>query len=57
MFSSIDKSNLGNAKTDTLEEDLNFEGNDFNVLLSIFYVPFVLTGPAMNLLTKRSVYR
>lgn len=53
MSSSIDKSNLGNAKTDGLEKDLHFHGDQYNILLSIFYVPFVLTGPPMNLLTKR----
>jgi len=53
LDSSIDKSNLGNAKTDGLEKDLHFHGNQYNILLSIFYVPFVLTGPGMNLLTKK----
>ncbi|KAI9729404.1 MAG: hypothetical protein M1834_006928 [Cirrosporium novae-zelandiae] len=53
LFNSIDKSNLGNAKTDGLEEDLHFVGNQYNILMSIFYVPFVLTGPAMNMLTKK----
>ena len=28
-------------------------GDQYNILLSVFYVPFVLTGPPMNLLTKR----
>ena len=44
---------MGNAKTDGLEKDLHFKGNQYNILLSIFYVPFVLTGPAMNLLVKK----
>ena len=52
-FSSIDKSNLGNAYTDGFTNDLNFHGNQYNILLSIFYVPFVLSGPPMNMLTKR----
>jgi MFS family permease len=53
ISSSIDKSNLGNAKTDGLDVDLHFHGNQYNILLSIFYVPFVLSGPPMNMLTKR----
>ena len=53
LFNSIDKSNLGNAETDGLSDDLNFVGDEYNILLSIFYAPFVLTGPAMNLLTKK----
>jgi MFS family permease len=53
LLSSIDKSNLGNAKTDGLSTDLNFGGDQYNILLSIYYIPFVLTGPPMNMLTKR----
>jgi MFS family permease len=53
VSSSIDKSNLGNAKTDGIEKDLHFKGNQYNILLSIFVIPFVLTAPGMNLLTKR----
>ena len=52
-YSSIDKSNLGNAKTDHLTTDLHFTGNQYNILLSIFYVPLVLSGPPMNMLTKK----
>jgi MFS family permease len=51
--SSIDKSNLGNAKTDGLTVDLHFKGNQYNILLSIFYVPLVLTAVPMNMLTKK----
>jgi MFS family permease len=32
---------------------LHFQGNQYNILLSIFIIPFVLTAPGMNLLTKR----
>lgn len=53
LYSSIDKSNLGNAKTDGLDEDLHLVGNQYNLLLSLFYIPFVLTAPGMNMLTKK----
>jgi MFS family permease len=33
--------------------DLHFKGNQYNILLSVFYVPLVLTGPPMNMLTKK----
>lgn len=33
--------------------DLHFQGNQYNILLSIFYIPLVLAGPPMNMLTKR----
>jgi MFS family permease len=53
LCSSIDKTNLGNAKTDGLTTDLNMTGNQYNILLTIFFIPYVLFGPPMNLLTKR----
>ena len=36
-----------------MTKDLHFKGNQYNILLSIFYVPFVLSGTPMNLLTKK----
>lgn len=53
LFNSLDKSNLGNAKTNSLEEDLGFAGtNKYNILLSIFFVPYVLTAPFLGILGK-----
>ncbi|KAM5379639.1 hypothetical protein ACJZ2D_003833 [Fusarium nematophilum] len=33
FFNAVDRSNLGNAKTDGLEEDLNFKGNEYSLLI------------------------
>jgi MFS family permease len=44
---------LGNAKSDGLENDLHLVGDQYNLLLSLFYIPFVLTAPGMNMLTKK----
>ncbi|QSZ32867.1 hypothetical protein DSL72_002448 [Monilinia vaccinii-corymbosi] len=33
LFNSLDKGNLGNAKTDGLEKDLGFKKNQYNILL------------------------
>ncbi|KAK5132955.1 hypothetical protein LTR08_008318 [Meristemomyces frigidus] len=53
LFNALDKSNLGNAKTAGLEKDLGMEGtNDYNILLSIFFVPYVLTAPFLGILGK-----
>ncbi|CAK1359515.1 unnamed protein product [Cercospora beticola] len=53
LFNSLDKSNLGNAKTAGLEADLGFAGtNKYNILLSIFFVPYVLTAPFLGILGK-----
>jgi MFS family permease len=53
LFNSLDKSNLGNAKTAHLEEDLHLVGNQYSTILSIFYVPYVLTAPFLGLLGKK----
>lgn len=53
LFNSLDKSNLGNAKTAGLEETLKLKGNDYNVILSIFFVPYVLTAPFLGIAGKK----
>lgn len=53
LFNSLDKSNLGNAKTAGLEKDLGMEGtNEYNIALSVFFVPYVLTAPFLGILGK-----
>jgi len=42
LFNALDKGNLGNAKTDGMEKDLHFQKNQYNIILSVFYVPYVL---------------
>ncbi|EMC94296.1 hypothetical protein BAUCODRAFT_228574 [Baudoinia panamericana UAMH 10762] len=53
LFNALDKSNLGNAKTAGLEKDLGMAGtNKYNILLSIFFIPYVLTAPFLGILGK-----
>ncbi|KAF2723810.1 putative MFS transporter [Polychaeton citri CBS 116435] len=53
LFNSLDKSNMGNAKTAGLEEDLGMaHTNKYNIVLSIFFVPYVLTAPFLSILGK-----
>ncbi|KAK5685896.1 hypothetical protein LTS10_002009 [Elasticomyces elasticus] len=62
LFNALDKSNLGcvlpttfafNAKTGGLEKSLGMEGtNQYNILLSIFFVPYVLAAPFVAILGK-----
>lgn len=47
-------SNLGNAKTDNIEKDLNLHGNDYAIILAVFNVTFALFDLPSNLLLKRS---
>lgn len=50
--SSLDRSNLGNAKTAGLPKDTNLKGEQYNLLLTLYYVMFVLFGPVMTVFTK-----
>lgn len=53
LFNALDKGNISNAKTDGLDKDLDIEGQQWNNMLSIFYVPFVLFAFPLSLLIKR----
>ncbi|KAH8148409.1 uncharacterized protein LAJ45_07511 [Morchella importuna] len=53
LFNALDKGNLGNAKTNGFEKDLGFKGNQYNIILSVFYVPYVLFAPPLGMLGKK----
>lgn len=53
LFNSLDKSNLGNAKTHGLEKTLKLKNHDYNIILSVFFVPYVLTAPFLAILGKK----
>lgn len=44
LISHLDRSNIGNAKIEGLLEDLNLSGVQYNIALSLFFVPYVLLG-------------
>ncbi|KAJ9197639.1 hypothetical protein DTO166G4_4023 [Paecilomyces variotii] len=53
LFNSVDRSNLANAKTDGFDRDMHFTGNEYSLLLLLFYIPNGLADLPLNLLTKR----
>ncbi|GES65217.1 MFS general substrate transporter [Aspergillus terreus] len=53
FFDCMDRSNLANAKTDRLDKDIHLEGNDYSLLVLLFYIPFGLFDLPWNLLIKR----
>lgn len=53
LCNALDKGNLGNAKTDHMDKDLHFHGNQYNLMLSIFYVPYVIFAPPIGMLGKK----
>ncbi|CAN8099154.1 unnamed protein product [Discula destructiva] len=53
LFNALDKGNLGNAKTAGLTDDLGFKANQYNIIVSIFFVPYVLCAPPFAMLGKK----
>ncbi|GAB7364040.1 hypothetical protein MBLNU230_g4597t1 [Neophaeotheca triangularis] len=53
LISHIDRANIGNAKLEGLEDSLNMTGNDYNVALSIFFIPYILAEVPSNLVLSR----
>ena len=53
LFNSLDKSNLGNAKTHGLEKTLKLKNHQYNTILSVFFVPYVLTAPVLAIVGKK----
>ncbi|KAF4309522.1 major facilitator superfamily transporter [Botryosphaeria dothidea] len=53
FFNSVDRSNLGNAKTDGMDKDLGFVGEQYSLLILLFYVPNGLCDLPLNMMTKR----
>ncbi|KAH7014583.1 major facilitator superfamily domain-containing protein [Microdochium trichocladiopsis] len=53
LFNALDKGNLGNAQTVGLSNDLHFAPGQYNLLVSIFFVPYVLFAPPVAILGKK----
>lgn len=53
ILSFLDRINIGNARIQGLESDLKMKGNDYNVALLIFFVPYILLEVPSNILLKR----
>ncbi|KAI1373214.1 MFS general substrate transporter [Hypoxylon crocopeplum] len=50
---TLDRANLGNAKTDGFEKDLGLVGNQFSLLLVLFYVPYAIFNIPWSILAKK----
>ena len=53
FFNAVDRSNISNAKTDGIDVDLGFVGEEYSLLILLFYIPFGLLDLPLNILTKR----
>ncbi|OAA70694.1 Major facilitator superfamily transporter [Cordyceps fumosorosea ARSEF 2679] len=53
LFNALDKGNIGNAQTKGLSKDLNFKDGQYNLIISIFFVPYVIFAPPFAMLGKK----
>ncbi|KAI3340567.1 major facilitator superfamily domain-containing protein [Ustulina deusta] len=53
LFNALDKGNLSNAQTAGLSKDLNFASGQYNLIVGIFFVPYVVFAPPLALLGKK----
>lgn len=42
LISHLDRSNIGNAKIEGIDTDLGITGIQWNIVLSLFFVPYIL---------------
>ena len=53
LISFLDRTNIGNAKVDGLQEDLNMTNGQYNASLTIFFVSYSVFEPLTNVLLKK----
>ncbi|KAL7814927.1 MFS general substrate transporter [Trichoderma aethiopicum] len=59
LISQLDRANIGNAKIEGLSEDLHLVGNQYNIVLALFFIPYILLEVPSNVLLRKfrpSVY-
>ncbi|UPX10319.1 uncharacterized protein EKO05_0000985 [Ascochyta rabiei] len=52
LFCFIDRANIGNARLAGLEKDLGLKGYDYNQVLSIFYISYIIFEIPSNICCK-----
>jgi hypothetical protein len=53
LLAFLDRINIGNARLQGLEKDLNMAGHDYNIALFIFFIPYVLFEVPSNLVLRK----
>ncbi|KAF4870883.1 putative transporter [Colletotrichum siamense] len=53
LFNALDKGNIGNAETDGMSTNLGFKDGQYNLIVSIFFVPYVVAAPFVAFVGKR----
>lgn len=53
LISQLDRANIGNAKIEGLATDLKLGDIQYNIVLSLFFIPYILLEVPSNVLLKR----
>ncbi|KAF6833255.1 hypothetical protein CPLU01_05606 [Colletotrichum plurivorum] len=53
LLSHIDRGNIGNAKIEGMDVDLNLTGNQYNIASTIFFVPYIIFEIPSNIVLKK----
>ncbi len=53
MLAFLDRINIGNARIQGLEKDLNMKGHDYNIVLLIFFIPYILFEVPSNIIIRK----
>jgi sugar phosphate permease len=53
LISFLDRTNIGNAKLDGLQQDLHMTDSQYNESLTIFFVSYSVFEPLTNILLKK----
>ena len=49
----VDRINIGNARLQGLEKDLHMKGQDYNIALFVFFIPYILFEVPSNILIRK----
>lgn len=53
LLAFLDRTNIGNAKIQGLEDGLNLSGPQYNIALFVFFIPYILFEVPSNILLKK----
>ncbi|RBR25028.1 uncharacterized protein FIESC28_02152 [Fusarium coffeatum] len=53
FLSFMDRTNIGNAKIQGMTETLHMTGNDYNMALFVFFIPYILFEVPSNIIIKK----
>ncbi|TVY39106.1 putative transporter [Lachnellula subtilissima] len=53
LMAFLDRTNIGNARIQGLEDSLGMKSNDFDIALFVFFIPYILLEVPSNIIIKR----